>query len=178
MQGTRILAETNAAWLRQARELLDRIDDRTYADEAPGVAPHRAGGHFRHILEFYECFLDGLSSGLVDYDARKRDLRLETSRRAAIDTIGWIIRALETSALVHRDGSVLVHMEDSRDVADALLESSVGRELQVLSSHTIHHFALIALTLRAWGIDVDERFGVAPSTLRNRESAARTAEAA
>jgi hypothetical protein len=38
----------------------------------------------------------------------------------------------------------------------------------MLCSHAVHHFALIAMILRAHGIDVDPKFGVAPSTLRDR----------
>ena len=45
-------------------------------------------------------------------------------------------------------------------------DSSVERELQVLLSHTVHHYALIAVALRLHGHPVDEEFGVAPSTLR------------
>jgi hypothetical protein len=48
--------------------------------------------------------------------------------------------------------------------------SSTGRELQTLSSHTIHHFALIAMTLRVLGHKVDRDFGMAPSTLRYMSS--------
>ena len=40
----------------------------------------------------------------------------------------------------------------------------------VLSSHTIHHFALIGITLRESGLAVDPDFGVANSTLRNCEA--------
>ena len=52
----------------------------------------------------------------------------------------------------------------------------ISRELQVLSSHTVHHFALIAVTLRMHGVEMDPDFGMAPSTLRYLAS--KTAEAA
>ena len=70
-------------------------------------------------------------------------------------------------------------MEDSGgyELGDPFLMSSVGRELLTLSTHTIHHFALIAITLRAHGVAVDPDFGVAPSTLRHRQKT-RAAEAA
>jgi len=55
------------------------------------------------------------------------------------------------------------------------MESSVSRELQVLSSHTIHHFALIAMTLRLHGVEMDPDFGMAPSTLRYLAHAAEAA---
>jgi hypothetical protein len=54
--------------------------------------------------------------------------------------------------------------------------STVARELQFLLSHTIHHYALIALVLRLQGFTTGEEFGVNPSTLRHwrgrREEAA------
>ena len=55
---------------------------------------------------------------------------------------------------------------DPRDFDNSFMESSISRELQVLSSHTIHHFAMIAMTLRFHGIEIDPEFGMAPSTLR------------
>jgi hypothetical protein len=69
-------------------------------------------------------------------------------------------------------------MEDagSHGVRECFMESSISRELQFLSSHAVHHFALIAMTLRAEGVPMDPDFGMAPSTLRHLAS--KTAEAA
>jgi hypothetical protein len=69
-------------------------------------------------------------------------------------------------------------MEDAEAVSlsDIFMQSSASRELQVLSSHTVHHFALIAMTLRMHGVEMDPGFGMAPSTLRYLAS--RNAEAA
>jgi hypothetical protein len=172
------LIATNVRWLRQALRLLERLDDTVYAATAPGLAPHRAGAHLRHVLEFYQCFLDGLESSHIDYDARRRDESVERSRNAAAIMTRSIIHALETHAEVRQERIVWVRMEDAQGsgIRDTFMESSLSRELQVLSSHTIHHFALIAVTLRAHGVQVDADFGMAPSTLR--QLAAKTAEAA
>ncbi|MEK6687797.1 MAG: hypothetical protein AABZ01_04975, partial [Gemmatimonadota bacterium] len=43
-------------------------------------------------------------------------------------------------------------------------QSSLGRELLFLLSHTVHHFAVIRLLLQRQGTDSDPRLGVAPST--------------
>ena len=43
------------------------------------------------------------------------------------------------------------------------------RELEFAISHTIHHHALIKERLRHLGIEFDEKFGVAPSTLEYRK---------
>lgn len=173
------LIGVNIAWLCQAQALLDRISDANYTASPSGLTPHKAGGHLRHILEFYECFLDGLAKGRIDYDARKRDLSVETSRRAAQARIHSLIHRLATEPTLRVDSLVSIHIEDSAGsrISEPFLVSSVGRELQVLSSHSIHHFALIGMTLRALGVQVNPDFGMAPSTLRYRASQA-AAEAA
>ena len=45
--------------------------------------------------------------------------------------------------------------------------SSVERELQFLSAHTVHHYALISYVLTERGIKVPAGFGLAPSTLQH-----------
>jgi len=176
------LISTNIAWLRQALALVQQLDDASFRSSPPGLAPHRVGSHLRHVLEFYECFLDGLDSLNVDYDARKRNDSLANNRQAAIQKIFSILRRFEDDSQLRRDSVIFVRMEnaDPTTVQDLYLCSSVSSELQALSSHTIHHFALIAITLRVHGFAVDPEFGMSPSTLRfhvDRELAA-SAEAA
>jgi len=174
------LLQVNVDWLRQASNLLQRIDDRTYAEPPAGLAPHRVGAHLRHILEFYECFLAGLEWSHIDYDARKRDQSVETSRSTAIERIRSIVNRLLSAPELNGDSIIFVRMEDAPldGDGDPFLTSSIGRELQVLSSHTIHHFALIAVTLQAHGLKVDADFGTAPSTLRYRAVTRAKSEAA
>ena len=78
------LVETSIDLLHQAESLLEEMEAALYAASPPAIAPHSAGGHLRHILEFYECFLDGFTAGVVDYDARKRNREVETERGAAL----------------------------------------------------------------------------------------------
>ena len=58
------------------------------------------------------------------------------------------------------------HDRSEDDAAPPWSTSSVERELQFLSSHTVHHYALIAVILRLNGVQPEEGFGVAPSTQR------------
>lgn len=145
------LIQVNLEWLRQASDLLNGISKSAFGEFS---------GHMRHIIEFYECFLDGLPAGRIDYDARKRDQSMERSAVAADARIHLLSDRLRTAPELRGDALVWVCLEES------CATSSVGRELQVLSSHTVHHFALIALTLSAHGVAVDPKFGMAPSTLR------------
>ena len=179
-QSTQIatLIEANVRWLGQALQLLERLDDAAYSTTPRGFAPHRAGAHLRHILEFYRCFLEGLERSHIDYDARRRDEAIEYSRDAASAATQSIIRSLETRHELRDERMIWVRMEDAGASAalESFMESSISRELQVLSSHTVHHFALIAMTLRVHGVQMDPDFGMAPSTLRYLAS--KTAEAA
>jgi hypothetical protein len=158
------LIAANIGLLRQALTLVDRMDPETFAISPKGLDPHRVGSHLRHVLEFYDCFLAGLETRRIDYDARRRDKLLERNRHAAAMKTSSIIRRLREASSLPEDLPVSVRMENAD--ADVYLRSSIGRELQALSSHTIHHFALIAVTLRVHGVGVDPNFGMSPSTLR------------
>jgi hypothetical protein len=161
------LVATNIEWLRQALALIGRLDDATFASAPKSLAAYKVGSHLRHILEFYECFLNGIERLRIDYDARRRDESIERSRFAASERIRQVIRRLEHDSRLLQETAVLVRMEDAAETAgDPWLASSIGRELLALSSHTIHHFALIALTLHAHRVAVDPDFGMSPSTIR------------
>jgi hypothetical protein len=154
-----LLVRTNLGWLSQARALLESMTDEQYA-------AHNTGGQMRHALEFYQCFLQGLPHGHINYDARRRDPQVEQCRRTALALADRLARQLQEVALMAVDHPLRVRMEDASPDDPELL-SSVGRELQVLSSHTVHHFAILALALPA-AIEMSPTFGVAPSTLRYR----------
>ncbi|MBI2688706.1 MAG: hypothetical protein HYX27_20585 [Acidobacteria bacterium] len=155
------LLEINIDLLRQAVRLLESMDDMQYRSAG------RFGPQLRHILEFYECFLAGRPAGIVDYDARRRDELLEANREEAVRRINALIRHL---SVINGDGPLQVRMEE------ALLPSSASRELQVLASHTTHHFALIAMIVAPLGHELEKDFGVARSTLRYRTQAALCAQ--
>src|SRR5882724_4405015 len=172
------LIEMNVRWLQQALRMMEHMDDDMYRNSPTGFAPHRVGGHVRHIVEFYQCFINGVEWSYIDYDARARDKTIERHCGAAMLAIESIIRSLKNQALLREERKLWVRMEDAVGIPleGSFMESSTSRELQVLSSHTIHHFALIAMTLRMHGLEVDPDFGMAPSTLRYL--ATRTQEAA
>ncbi len=155
------LLNANVQLLDQSLRLLPSLDAAAY---------RHVGPQLRHIIEFYECFLAGLRDGVIDYDARRRDVALEQCRDAAAQRIRGIAFSLMR---VRDDRLLLVRMEDApAGLEDVLLPSSTSRELQSLMSHTTHHFALIAMMLRTRGLAVERDFGVARSTLRYQERTA------
>ena len=166
------LIEVNLQWLQQAAVLVARLDDRTYAQSPAALPRHKAGAHLRHILDFYDAFCQGLdpqgTSGYIDYSARRRDPSTANNRQVALLRLRSLSNFFETRRTTMSDASVFVRVEDA-DLGghqDCWMTSSLARELQMLSSHTVHHFALIAVTLQAHGVELDSNFGMAPSTLR------------
>jgi hypothetical protein len=49
------------------------------------------------------------------------------------------------------------------------VETTVGRELAFVLSHTVNHNALIAVMALTLGVPVPDRFGYAPSTIAHLE---------
>lgn len=166
---TRNLAEI----LRQGVDLLSEIDDSLYTKSENGafVDGGAVRGHFRHCLEFINCFLAGVENGRIDYERRERNQQIENVREYAMIQYKITVGALENFsdknfAANGLDNFLLIKPEDAEGDADFWCASSVERELEFLQSHTIHHYALIAFKLRASGFPVAAEFGVAPSTLR------------
>ena len=107
-----------------------------------------------------------MNSGAIDYDDRPREPIVETDRDVAISRLNRVradLLALESE--VDRTLEVRLTSADGRTMNVA---TSLVRELETAASHTIHHYAIIAIHARSRGLEVDRSFGVAVSTLRYR----------
>jgi uncharacterized damage-inducible protein DinB len=159
--------EGNLILLRQAVDVLSRLDDDTYASggAAPGVSP--VGVHFRHIFDHYRAFLMGLATNEIDYDARQRQVPLETDRAQAIAAALGLVADLGRlpAELADRPVRVTLRSVAGDDGTPDWSQSTLKRELQFLVSHSVHHYALIKELLRRSGFDAGDEFGVAPSTI-------------
>lgn len=166
MQRCDSLITSNIRLLTQGLDLLERLDDASYSNANAALSLNAAGSHFRHCIDFYNCFLEAIETGRIDYDLRPRSNAVERDRGLAVAEIGKIIEGIGMLSLADGQKEVQVVLEGSiTGAASAWSRSSVMRELQSLLSHTIHHYALIALSLRLQGIEPGKEFGVAPSTL-------------
>jgi uncharacterized damage-inducible protein DinB len=175
MTGFQRLAEGNVAFLQQGVELIERLTDDQFAVPPSAFQRGGVGPHFRHILDHYDCFLDGLERGRVDYDARHRDARTERERSVALARIAEICRRLRglDPRLASAPIQATLLCAEPPGTRPLWSATSVVRELQFLASHTVHHYAVIAAMLRPQGVEPGADFGVAPSTLvYERENAA------
>lgn len=156
-----LLKESLNQEIGRGLELIAGLDNETYALKRGDSGS--IGAHFRHNLEFIEHFVAGIDSGRVDYCQRSRDTRVENDRAYAIERFETCIEVLGKLTDKCIDQAVLVNSEIDPDV---WLGSTLGREIEFVHSHTVHHYALVSAKLQALGIKVPEDFGVAPSTLR------------
>jgi hypothetical protein len=162
-----LVADTFAC-LQQGIALLRRLTVAQYREPQPDCFHSSVGGHIRHNLDHYTCFFDGLAAHRVDYDARTRDGLIETDPAYAIGRLEAAAKGLETLTAADLAGELSVKMDSGSDAppAQSWARSTGRRELQFLLSHTIHHYALIAVICHRLGIGLEPAFGVAPSTLR------------
>jgi len=130
------------------------------------------GGHVRHALEHVQCLLDGLEGGLIDYDARARDQRLERDpvfvRRTATALRDRLL------ALGHEQLQAALTVRDSAapQAPPCEMASTLGRELAFLSGHTLHHLEIAGLLAALLGIEVPGEWSLAYSTAAWRQRAA------
>ena len=161
------LFEANLHYLGQAENLLDQLDDGLFGRSSPSFYNSTIGGHLRHCLDHYDSFLNGLDAAKVDYDERMRVPQLETETASAAAKAQEICQRLREASQKSAPVGLLVKMDCGIDTNE-WQPSTLGRELQFLVSHTVHHFAMIGGICRELGVEPEADFGVAPSTIRHQ----------
>jgi len=167
------LFDDNITLLRSAIELLGSFDDRRYSMRQCDGKKSGVGPHLRHVIDHYVCLMSGVDGDRVDYDHRDRADSIETSIKRAIEVMNELIAGLEGAKTVPVTKSLMVRMDSGTNYGDdsqSWCHSTLGRELQFLVSHTVHHYAIIDLYCCGMNIRVPDGFGVAPSTLKYLQS--------
>lgn len=152
--------------LLQLLDTLNTLSKDDYTYKLPILSDSSIGEHTRHIIELFQCLNNGYSLGIVNYDARKRDLELQTDLDFAMQTIAQLI-----SELNKEDKNLNLISTYS----DSTLEISTTyyRELLYNLEHCIHHQAILKIGLVNLNIEVlDDSFGVAKSTMEYKKTCA------
>lgn len=162
-----LLQQTNQHILTQLRDLLTAVPYEVYSCPLALLHGSSVGQHIRHTLEFYQCLYEQSPLGFVDYDARSRDLRLETDLEFSAYFVeqlsSWLHQPIEDVYLIMN----VFFGQESQEVKTTLM-----RELLYMAEHAIHHFAIIKIALKEEfpEIELSPNFGVAFSTINYRES--------
>lgn len=158
--------------IEQGVRLLGVVPAEVFAARSTTTLGASIGGHLRHNLDHYACFLRGLPAGRIDYDERERAPDIETDPVAASAALARAAVGLSELPEAALDREIDVRMDTGESETRPWTRSTVRRELQFLLSHTVHHYALIAMICHLFAQAVDEDFGVAPSTIKYRRRAA------
>ena len=163
---TSIFQKSNEALQDLINVLQQLPDQKLYAASCEALSNATIGQHTRHIIELYQCLIDGYKPGEINYDDRKRNTLYENDITAAIDLINQIQTELEQP-----DKEVKIFC--GTDGSSVCIESNYYREILYNMEHCIHHQALIKVALLSVkDIHISDGFGVAPSTLQYRQQCA------
>ncbi len=157
----------NLIVIRQGIALLAELGDKRYTRRIPVVFDASIGGHLRHIIEHYQSFFASLESGELNYEKRARNTEIENSHEFASGILAAIADRLGALGIELAERPLAYCIETSPGKNS---RSSVLRELEFLLSHTVHHYALVAVMCRLQDLEPGKSFGVAPSTLRYQQS--------
>jgi hypothetical protein len=121
------------------------------------------GQHARHIIELWQCALNGYDTGLVDYHNRERNLLLENDK----DQILSAMNSIMAKASELHDKSLSLYIAHNEEGGVEVAETTYLREVVYNVEHMIHHMALIKVALRAMQIEITQpNFGMAYSTIQ------------
>lgn len=151
--------------LEQMIDFITGLSDEAYKKAPKPLFNSSIGQHLRHILDVYMALMNSDNITEINYDIRRRGLDLETVRSEGLRELNLIhkwLSALNPDVLtlpISIRSEVSVCSEQSAQMA-----SSMGRELCFASSHLTHHLALMAAIAKFLGHEVNDEFGVAPTT--------------
>lgn len=153
-----MLSNSCSAQLEELSELIHQLPLGLYSELSPVFRTASIGQHVRHILELFECLISQYDSGEINYDLRKRDLKLENDPVFALEKIR------EIQSKINLPDKDLLLFPDQNPKTEGI-QTTYFRELLYNLEHCVHHQALIRLACHAIpGIFISENFGVAKST--------------
>lgn len=159
------LKDASVNILDQLEKVLIQLRDKDYCQSIPSLEAS-IGQHVRHILEFYICLFEGLETGKINYDHRRRDERIENNKRFALDQLDNLRSRIEKQMNNPELMLDLKYGEASNE--DIGISTNYERELAYNIEHTIHHLAIIKQAFREIGqyVELPANFGIASSTVR------------
>lgn len=157
--------------LGQGCTFLDRVSDEVYSRRLEGTFAASLGAHYRHVLDHFLCLTEGIRTGQVNYDQRRRNPQLENSVECArLVTEGLIEELGGLSREVLQRECIVTYRVGYGDSDAELVRSNLAREVMFCVGHAIHHYALLKLLCAGEGVSLPYEFGVAPSTLKHLEA--------
>ena len=152
--------------LNQLSETLCLLSDEQYCQKSLLLNGSTIGGHTRHIIELFQCLINGYETELVNYELRKRDFIIETNKTFACEMLSQI-----TNGLAFDNKQITLQgFFGENEYESFSIGTNYHRELIYNLEHAIHHMALIRVGINEVSdITLPENFGVASSTTQYRK---------
>lgn len=149
--------------LDELTNLLDQLSDAEFSKSCKALSNSTIGEHTRHIIEMFQCLQNSYASGVLNYDNRERNQRIQTESAFAKQCIFDVKMGLQNE-------DKIIHLEQVINGLDLSIQSNYYRELLYNLEHCIHHQALIKVAVLQYeNISINENFGVARSTIEYRK---------
>lgn len=163
------LKEAISNVFNQIDNVLHDLSDEEYSTASEILFNATIGQHVRHIIELFIELQKGYETGVVNYEKRKRDYRIETDKYFAAGLLNEIINTVE-----RKDKSLLLEAGFNSNKEEVIrMNTNYYRELAYNIEHTIHHMALIRVGVNELSsVIVDDNFGIASATIKYREACA------
>jgi hypothetical protein len=160
-----LLYQTSIKLLERIAALVQSLDNQHYANSPQILSGSTIAQHVRHIFEFYECLATGATDGIIDYDQRRRDQRMEQDAVYAYERIMGMVALLRETA-AKPDLALRVRVTFGNE--SVIVPSSFERELYYNIEHAVHHMAIIKMAIFTCcpEIVLPADFGIADSTIR------------
>jgi len=67
-----------------------QLTDEQYVHQCQTLTGATIGKHVRHVIELFQSLQNGYEHGIVNYDSRKRDIRIENEKQLALSLLNEI----------------------------------------------------------------------------------------
>ena len=152
--------------LNELVDLMNQLSNEEYSNSCMELSNATIGEHTRHIIEMFQCLENQYGLGIVNYDKRERNKRIQTDTAFAIEKIV----SIQQNLVKENKNITLLQIIDGEEIR---IESNYFRELLYNLEHCIHHQALIKVAiLQCETVTIDPNFGVARSTIEYRNQCA------
>lgn len=147
---------------------MQQITDEIYSNTS--VAPYYAsiGNHIRHVLDVFDCIIEGFEQNEINLVQRKRNSLAENFTAQGID---YIEKILEKLKAINSNGfSKSIVVKDDLGLGVISANYTLGAAIMQAHSHAIHHFASIGYILNELGVDLpNDDFGFNPTTQKKND---------
>jgi hypothetical protein len=154
---------------RSFHQLIDSMGQLTaleYSTPSSMLFQATIGQHVRHIIELFICLNKGYDRGIINYEQKDRDKRIETDKAFACVLLFEIAHNLDKP-----DKPLLLEANHHETLdEEMLIASTYYREVLYNLEHTIHHMAVIRVGIKELTIiELPTGYGVASSTMKYKK---------